>query len=509
MSFPFLAEEIQRADDNHVDLYRRVVSPRLPRPLLIGLVQPIGAIMPLAEEQAHWVADLIAGVVDLPSVAEMRAQITGVRRRPAASLRRLEAAHHPGRLPQVPRRAAQGARNPPLLTAYVVYIPRIHRHPGGGPTHRGCGMSVRQALLALLEREPMYGYQLRAEFEHRPVRPGRSNVGQVYTTLARLERDGLVEGRGQDDAEGRCATHHRRRPGRGVGWFSTPVASATQPPRDELAIKLALAVTVPGVDVAAVIQRQRSATITAMQDLHPAEEGRPRTASPTTSPGRSSSSPCASRRGGDPVARPLRGPPRPRRRDHGRSRQAAQHRLETATTGPPDEEPHGDSVDHAVLAIIDVTRIHGGGAAEVHALRRSPSAPHAGELVAVMGPSGSGKSTLLTVAGGLDQPTAGRVRVEGHDLGTLTSKGRAADAATSVGYVFQDFNLIPRLTAAENVALPLELDGGSTAEPRGRPPRRRSTRSASTSSPTGSPTTCPAASSSASRSPARSSATAG
>ncbi len=91
VSFPFLAEEIQRADDNHVDLYRRVVSPRLPGLYFIGLVQPIGAIMPLAEEQAHWVADLISGVVDLPSVPEMRAQIaaydTALRHRYVASKR--------------------------------------------------------------------------------------------------------------------------------------------------------------------------------------------------------------------------------------------------------------------------------------------------------------------------------------------------------------------------------------------------------------------------------------
>ena len=91
VSFPFLAEEIQRADDNHVDLYRRVASPRLPGLYFIGLVQPIGAIMPLAEEQAHWVADLISGVVDLPSVPEMRAQIaaydTALRHRYVASKR--------------------------------------------------------------------------------------------------------------------------------------------------------------------------------------------------------------------------------------------------------------------------------------------------------------------------------------------------------------------------------------------------------------------------------------
>jgi putative ABC transport system ATP-binding protein len=76
-----------------------------------------------------------------------------------------------------------------------------------------------------------------------------------------------------------------------------------------------------------------------------------------------------------------------------------------------------------------------------------------------MGPSGSGKSTFLTLAGGLDAPTAGVVRVEGVDLAGLGNAGRARMRRTSIGYVFQDFNLIPALSAAENVSLPQELDG--------------------------------------------------
>ncbi|QZY29024.1 ABC transporter ATP-binding protein [Nocardioides coralli] len=113
----------------------------------------------------------------------------------------------------------------------------------------------------------------------------------------------------------------------------------------------------------------------------------------------------------------------------------------------------------ALLQLTDVTRIHGQGATEVHALRRVSFAAYAGELVAVMGPSGSGKSTLLTLAGGLDTATSGSVEVEGTDLGGLDNRGRARLRRTSIGYVFQDFNLIPALTAAENVALPSELDG--------------------------------------------------
>jgi putative ABC transport system ATP-binding protein len=116
----------------------------------------------------------------------------------------------------------------------------------------------------------------------------------------------------------------------------------------------------------------------------------------------------------------------------------------------------------AVLQLNDVTRVHGEGETAVQALRGVSLAAHAGELVAIMGPSGSGKSTLLTLAGGLDTPTSGTVSVEGTDLATLGGTGRARMRRTSVGYVFQDFNLIPALTAAENVALPLELDGRST-----------------------------------------------
>jgi putative ABC transport system ATP-binding protein len=80
-------------------------------------------------------------------------------------------------------------------------------------------------------------------------------------------------------------------------------------------------------------------------------------------------------------------------------------------------------------------------------------------MVAVMGPSGSGKSTLLTIAGSLEQPTSGQVLVAGQDLATMSRNDKARLRRQAIGYVFQDFNLLPGLTAAENVALPLELDG--------------------------------------------------
>ena len=121
---------------------------------------------------------------------------------------------------------------------------------------------------------------------------------------------------------------------------------------------------------------------------------------------------------------------------------------------------------NAVLELDTVTRVHGEGATEVTALRSVNIAVHAHELVAVMGPSGSGKSTLLTLAGGLDSPTSGAVRVAGTDLSALGQKGRAAMRRTSIGYVFQDFNLIPALTAVENVALPRELAGAGSRSAR-------------------------------------------
>src|SRR6202044_419898 len=83
----------------------------------------------------------------------------------------------------------------------------------------------------------------------------------------------------------------------------------------------------------------------------------------------------------------------------------------------------------------------------------------AGELVAVMGPSGSGKSSLLTIAGSLEEPTSGHVLVGGATLSKLSRAEKARLRRRSIGYVFQDFNLLPGLTAVENVSLPLELDG--------------------------------------------------
>jgi putative ABC transport system ATP-binding protein len=113
----------------------------------------------------------------------------------------------------------------------------------------------------------------------------------------------------------------------------------------------------------------------------------------------------------------------------------------------------------SILELRDVHRVHGSGAGAVHALRGVTLTVDAGELVAVMGPSGSGKSTLLNLAGGLDRPTEGDVAVDGTVLGRCSRSALAGLRRRRIGYVFQDLNLLASLTAAENVALPLELDG--------------------------------------------------
>jgi putative ABC transport system ATP-binding protein len=113
----------------------------------------------------------------------------------------------------------------------------------------------------------------------------------------------------------------------------------------------------------------------------------------------------------------------------------------------------------SLLELHDISKSYGEGAAEVHALDEIDLVVDGGQLVAVMGPSGSGKSTLLTIAGSLEEPTTGEVRISGTSLSNLSRNDKARLRRRTIGYVFQDFNLLPGLTAAENVALPLELDG--------------------------------------------------
>jgi DNA-binding PadR family transcriptional regulator len=126
-------------------------------------------------------------------------------------------------------------------------------------------MSIRNGILALLAERPMYGYQLRQEFEARTGGTWPLNIGQVYTTIARLERDALVQEQSRRD-DG-SVVYRLTETGRAEAdlWWQTPVERGA-PARDELAIKLALAVTAPGVDVTAVVQRQRSESVKALQE---------------------------------------------------------------------------------------------------------------------------------------------------------------------------------------------------------------------------------------------------
>lgn len=117
-----------------------------------------------------------------------------------------------------------------------------------------------------------------------------------------------------------------------------------------------------------------------------------------------------------------------------------------------------------VLEYIDVVKSYGQGELETRALTDVSLAIEPGQLVAVMGPSGCGKSTLLHLAGGLEDATAGRVMVNGVDVTTMSRVERATLRRRDVGYIFQKLNLIPSLTALENVMLPLELDGVSKRE---------------------------------------------
>ncbi|TFD45657.1 PadR family transcriptional regulator [Cryobacterium frigoriphilum] len=132
-------------------------------------------------------------------------------------------------------------------------------------------MSVRQSLLAILNQGPCYGYQLRAEFDRRTGSTWPLNVGQIYNTLDRLERDGLVQ-KASADKDSADAESHNTFEITAAGrlevahWLDSPVVRTTAT-RDELAIKLAIAVTLPGVDIAHVIQVQRTATFRTLQEL--------------------------------------------------------------------------------------------------------------------------------------------------------------------------------------------------------------------------------------------------
>ncbi|MCF8155673.1 MAG: ABC transporter ATP-binding protein [Rhodoferax sp.] len=119
---------------------------------------------------------------------------------------------------------------------------------------------------------------------------------------------------------------------------------------------------------------------------------------------------------------------------------------------------------HAQIQLAGIERVFHLGDSEVHALRNLNLSISAGEYVAVMGPSGSGKSTLLNLLGLLDRPNTGLYRLEGRDVTTLSPDEQARVRSERIGFVFQSFHLVPRLTAAENIALPMVLAGLAPAQ---------------------------------------------
>ena len=330
-------------------------------------------------------------------------------------------------------------------------------------------MSVRHALLALLSEGPKYGLQLRQEFEARTGEVWPLNVGQVYTTLQRLERDGLVESDDADDEgpqKGFRITAGRR---------ATSSPMAADPAGHGVAAARRAGDQGAGRAAGAGRRRARAhpgappAPGRADAALHPLKEDAP----------------------SDDVGLALVVDAELFRLDAVvRWLDAADARL-TAPARPPARAPaprraparrdadvgaYGD--DRGARAAAGVEVYGDGRRRGARAASTSTSSVDAGELVAIMGPSGSGKSTLLTIAGTLEEPTTGEVLVGGPDVSAMSRNDRARLRRRSIGYVFQDFNLLAGLTAVENVALPLELDGMRRAGPRAAGAGRRSTSSA-------------------------------
>ena len=253
-------------------------------------------------------------------------------------------------------------------------------------------MSVRHALLALLSEGPRYGLQLREEFEAR--------TGEVWP-----------------------------------------------PPRDELVMKVLVAIRIPGTDVHDLIQEHRRYLVQLMQEWMRIKEGGAEgdlslALAVDAELFRLDSVVCWL----DTVDARLK-------------RAAADGPCPAGESAAAEAATAHRSTGMSMLELRRVSKVYGQGAAEVHALDRVTLSVDEGAMVAVMGPSGSGKSTLLTIAGSLEEPTEGEVLVRGAALAGMSRNDKARLRRRTIGYVFQDYNLLPGLTAAENVSLPLELDG--------------------------------------------------
>ena len=232
-------------------------------------------------------------------------------------------------------------------------------------------------------------------------------------------------------------------------WLRTP-PELEPPPRDELVIKVLVALQVPGTDVHEILQVHRRHVIEVMQRYTQVKAAA----------------------GEDDMALALVVDAELFRLEAiVRWLDAADVRLKQRPSPAPAQvadisfEPitrEGGLPMTSALELRQVSKVYGSGPSEVRALRGVDLAVERGELVAIMGPSGSGKSTLLTIAGSLEQASSGQVLVDGVDLASVSRAEQAQMRRRSIGYVFQDFNLLPGLTAIENVTLPLELDGTRT-----------------------------------------------
>ena len=278
-------------------------------------------------------------------------------------------------------------------------------------------MSIRYALLALLSSGPKHGFQLAHDFEAGTGEMWPLNTGQVYTTLQRLERDGLVDA--DDDAEGPQNVFHLTDAGRDelAEWLRTPPDLAT-PPRDELVIKLLVALRVPGIDPAELSQIHRRHLIETMHEYTRLKEDARRTRHRSAARRRRRDLPT---RSDGPLARRRRCPHQAPA-DTARRPLASQRRQ--APRPPQDRSPPMSPM----LVLSNVSKSYGEGPARVDALVEIDLTVEPGELVAIMGPSGSGKSTLLTIAGTLEEATAGEVTIDGQPVSAMSRSERGMPA---------------------------------------------------------------------------------